>query len=102
MKKHIIFDVDGTLLDSEEAVLLSFQETLYRKTGKKTDIRDLKYALGIPSEAALGSMAFLRKKYRKSWIFGETLHLITVNLSRFFPESGSFWKSSKKTVPDWG
>ena len=47
MKKHIIFDVDGTLLDSEEAVLLSFQETLYRKTGKKTDIRDLKYALGI-------------------------------------------------------
>ena len=58
MKKHIIFDVDGTLLDSEEAVLLSFQETLYRKTGKKTDIRDLKYALGIPSEAALRQYGF--------------------------------------------
>lgn len=50
--------MDGTLLDSEEAVLLSFQETLYRKTGKKTDIRDLKYALGIPSEAALRQYGF--------------------------------------------
>ena len=58
MKNHIIFDVDGTLLDSEEAVLLSFQETLYRKTGTKTDIRDLKYALGIPSEAALRQYGF--------------------------------------------
>ena len=58
MKKHIIFDVDGTLLDSEEAVLLSFQETLYRKTGKKTDILYLKYALGIPSEAALRQYGF--------------------------------------------
>ena len=41
MKKHILFDVDGTLLDSEEAVLLSFQETIYVKTGKMC-IRDRK------------------------------------------------------------
>ncbi len=102
MKKHIIFDVDGTLLDSEEAVLLSFQETLYRKTGKKTDIRDLKYALGIPSEAALRQYGFPEEEIPEIVDFWGDLSLITVNLSRFFPESGSFWKSSKKTVPDWG
>ena len=28
MKKHVIFDIDGTLLDSEESVLLSLQETV--------------------------------------------------------------------------
>lgn len=58
MKKHILFDVDGTLLDSEEAVLLSFQETIYLKTGKKLETQELKYALGIPSEAALRRFGF--------------------------------------------
>ena len=57
MKKHILFDVDGTLLDSEEAVLLSFQETIYLKTGKQLETQELKQALRIPTEAALRRLA---------------------------------------------
>ena len=51
--KHIIFDVDGTLLDTEFAVLHSLQDTVmqYSHTSIPTD--KLCFALGIPGEVAL-------------------------------------------------
>ena len=87
MKKHILFDVDGTLLDSEEAVLLSFQETIYLKTGKKLETQELKYALGIPSEAALRRFGFPEEEIpeivdspqRNGWDLPQT-HRKTVDL----------------------
>ena len=36
-KKHILFDVDGTLLDSKESVLCSLQEALREYTQKEWD-----------------------------------------------------------------
>ena len=50
--KHIVFDIDGTLIDSEKAILKSFQKTLENE-GIKRDLSDLKFALGIPGKDAL-------------------------------------------------
>lgn len=49
---HIVFDVDGTILDTEEAVLKSFQKTL-EEIGIKKEIPELTFCLGITGLAAL-------------------------------------------------
>ena len=52
-KKHIIFDVDGTLVDSRDAILSSLQAMLQKKTGRKTEKEQLTFALGITGEDGL-------------------------------------------------
>lgn len=51
--KHIVFDVDGTLIDTEYAVLTSLQQTILELLNKKIDIKELSFALGIPGETTL-------------------------------------------------
>ncbi|HCD44312.1 MAG TPA: phosphoglycolate phosphatase [Lachnoclostridium sp.] len=51
--KHIVFDIDGTLIDTEYAVLHSLQETLLAVTGINKEICELTFALGIPGKDAL-------------------------------------------------
>ena len=51
--KHIVFDVDGTLLDSEQAVLQSMQDVLFEVTGRKFPFEELTFALGITGADAL-------------------------------------------------
>lgn len=51
--KHIVFDVDGTLIDTEYAVLHSLQETLRVLIGKEVPCDELKFALGITGIDAL-------------------------------------------------
>ncbi len=53
MKSHIVFDIDGTLIDSENALLKSLQDTMMEVSGKKIKRDDLKFALGIPGDVAL-------------------------------------------------
>ena len=50
---HIIFDIDGTLLDTESAILQSLQDTVSEMLQKTLTKEDLKFALGIPGEVAL-------------------------------------------------
>lgn len=51
--KQIVFDVDGTLIDNEKAILYSLQGVLLEKTGKKFPFEELIFALGIPGEDSL-------------------------------------------------
>lgn len=51
--KHIVFDVDGTLVDTEYAVLHSLQETLRILYGKEIPCAELEFALGITGIDAL-------------------------------------------------
>lgn len=51
--KHIVFDIDGTLMDTEYAVLKSLQETLVQVMGVEKPFEELTFALGIPGEPAL-------------------------------------------------
>lgn len=51
--KAIIFDVDGTLIDTEKSVIYSLQQVLSEMTSKEYSYEDLYFALGIPGEEAL-------------------------------------------------
>lgn len=55
--KQIVFDVDGTLIDTEEAIVYSLQETLLTVIGKKMPLVELTFALGITGEDALKRLA---------------------------------------------
>ena len=55
--KHIIFDVDGTLIDTEQPVLLSLRDMLKTVTGTEYPLEELTFALGVPSEAALKKLS---------------------------------------------
>ena len=50
---HIVFDVDGTLLDTEKAILQSFQKTLREHAGIEKELSELSFCLGITGAAAL-------------------------------------------------
>lgn len=51
--RQIVFDVDGTLVDTEQAVICSLQDTLAQMTGQRAEAEELTFALGIPGEDAL-------------------------------------------------
>ena len=52
MFKYVIFDVDGTILDTEKAILKSLQQVL-KEEGRDYQAEDLRFALGIPGNEAL-------------------------------------------------
>lgn len=51
--KHIVFDIDGTLLDTVDSLLNSLQETIFQLQRRTLDIEELRFALGIPGEIIL-------------------------------------------------
>ncbi|MDE7332612.1 MAG: HAD family hydrolase [Lachnospiraceae bacterium] len=50
---QIVFDIDGTLIDTEQAVLCSFQDTVKELTGKTLPLEEMAFCLGITGEDAL-------------------------------------------------
>jgi len=51
--KCVAFDVDGTLVDTEQSILASLQKTLQEETGRSYTQEELRHTLGIPGTAAL-------------------------------------------------
>lgn len=56
MYNYIIFDIDGTLLDTEIAVLSSLQKLISEELNKEMSFNDLKFSLGIPGEVTLNEL----------------------------------------------
>lgn len=50
---HIIFDVDGTLIDTDYAILHSLQRVLSQSENRWMEASELRFALGIPGADAL-------------------------------------------------
>lgn len=59
MFKTILFDVDGTIIDTEYVMTRSLQKTLKEEQDKEVTIEELHFILGIPGKEAL-------KKYANS------------------------------------
>jgi HAD superfamily hydrolase (TIGR01549 family) len=49
----ILFDIDGTIIDTEKAVISSLQKLLKLETGVEYSANELAFALGIPGAIAL-------------------------------------------------
>ena len=52
-KKTLIFDVDGTIIDTEFVMVSSLKKTLYEEKGIEMSEEDLHFILGIPGKEAL-------------------------------------------------
>lgn len=53
MYRTIIFDIDGTLINTEQAVLNSLQKLLKMNYNREVDISELAFVLGIPGAVSL-------------------------------------------------
>lgn len=53
MSKTILFDVDGTLIDTEKTIIKSFQKTLKDTLNIEPPAEELFYVLGIPGSKAV-------------------------------------------------
>ena len=56
MYNYIIFDIDGTILDTEFAVLSSLQKLVFEELNKNFSFEELRFAFGIPGEATLNKL----------------------------------------------
>lgn len=57
--KYIVFDIDGTMLDTERAIISSLQDTIREITGQETTEEELAFSLGIPGEVALTQLGIV-------------------------------------------
>lgn len=51
--KHIIFDIDGTMIDTEAAALRSLRDAVHAITGEWRTTDSLRFAFGIPGEETM-------------------------------------------------
>ena len=56
--RHFVFDIDGTLLDTEYAVLHSLQDVIRAVQKREAPVQDLRFALGITGDDALRQLGF--------------------------------------------
>ncbi|MCU6794287.1 HAD family hydrolase [Paenibacillus sp. WQ 127069] len=77
----VIFDVDGTLIDTEKAVLASLQKLLSIDYNKDIDQSDLKFVLGIPGAIALpqlGITDIAEANERWNYFMKDFFHTVTI------------------------
>lgn len=51
--QHVVFDVDGTLIDTEQPVLTALQMTVRELLHREMPLSELKFSYGIPGHEAL-------------------------------------------------
>ena len=56
--KHLVFDIDGTIIDSAKINMLSLQETVKELRGDVMSLEDLYFSFGIPGVRAMEILGF--------------------------------------------
>lgn len=59
MYQSLIFDIDGTLLNSDQAILMAFQKVLLKETGQEHSIEMLTSLMGMTSVNSLTKLGVL-------------------------------------------
>ena len=65
--KHVIFDVDGTLADTDNISQHALQDLLFEWTGEEEDLKDLAFTRGIPGDEALAQLGILDEGALERW-----------------------------------
>ncbi len=76
----IVFDIDGTLLDTERTGVLSLIRTIRELTGKEVPYEEAYYFFGIPSSKAASTLGYAdEERFAIVWEehFQELMHLVT-------------------------
>ena len=56
--RHLVFDIDGTIIDSAKINMLSLQETVKELRGDVMPLEDLYFSFGIPGVRAMEILGF--------------------------------------------
>ena len=60
---HVVFDIDGTLTDTETPALVSLADVILAHKGERPAPESLKFALGIPGVEAFRMIGFEEEKF---------------------------------------
>ena len=79
--KHLVFDIDGTLVDNEKAVLATWQETILQLFGKHYETSELNFVLGIPGVTTMERLgAENPKEFDEVWVKNFMKHKAEIEL----------------------
>ena len=56
--KHLVFDIDGTIIDSADINMISLQEAVKELRGETMPLEDLYFSFGIPGIRAMEILGF--------------------------------------------
>ncbi|MDL2206388.1 HAD family hydrolase [Eubacteriales bacterium OttesenSCG-928-N13] len=59
---HIVFDIDGTMTDTEKPLMISLQDTVQRFLGKHMTLEELRFAFGIPGDDTYNMLGITDKQ----------------------------------------
>jgi HAD superfamily hydrolase (TIGR01549 family) len=80
---NIVFDIDGTLIDTEEAMLRSLQRTVQETDGRTLEVDDLRFIFGMTAEDALRSLGI--KDVAQAFLLWKDHYLRAASGVRVFP-----------------
>lgn len=86
MIKHVIFDIDGTLLDTETAVLSSLQKTMHEQFNFYKELDYYHFTLGIPGTDALKQLNVPEDRYQEILALWDDNFKGYLNTVSVFPE----------------
>lgn len=65
--RHVVFDVDGTLADTDDISQRALQDLLFERTGEEEDLADLAFTRGIPGDEALAQLGIFDASALDRW-----------------------------------